>query len=203
MTTASKTKQEQVLEELREKHLLRPRDLEHLHLPADYLRLLAKQDIIQSFGRGVYGLANHEATENHSYAVACKRVSHGIICLLSALRFYGITTQNPSQVWIMIDRKAWTPQISGLRIMHSSGSALTKGIEEKEIEGVPVQIYCVAKTVADLFKYRNKVGLDVAMEALRESLKQRRCTIQEINQYAKICRVENVIRPYLEMEAFT
>lgn len=194
-----------VLHALPQGTLLRPRDLKRLRLPGDCLWQLARQGLVQNFGRGVYGMTDHPLTENHSYAVVCKLVPHGVICLLSALRIHNLTTQNPSQVWLALDRKARAPSITNpqLKIVRFSARALTEGIEEKKVEGVLVRFYSVAKTVVDLFKYRHKVGLDVAMEALRASLRERRCTMDELQRYARICRMERVMRPYLEMETFS
>ncbi|MEK6653874.1 MAG: transcriptional regulator, partial [Thermodesulfobacteriota bacterium] len=143
---------------------------------------------------------NADLTENRSVAEAGKKVPGGVVCLLSALRLHGLTTQSPFEVWMAIDRKARLPKSDSpkLRVVRYSGEALTAGVEIRRIEHVPVRVYGVAKTVADCFKYRNKIGLDVALEALRESRRERACTMDEIWRYAKICRVANVMRPYLE-----
>ncbi|MEC4814007.1 MAG: transcriptional regulator [Scytonema sp. PMC 1069.18] len=148
----------------------------------------------------IYTSTLAEITKSHSLVEAVKRVPHGVICLLSALSFYELTTQAPFEVGLAIPQKARAPKedILPLRIVYMSGKALESGIEEYKIEGVSVPVYSPAKTVVDCFKFRNKIGLDVALEALRECLKQRRCTIDEIWHYAKICRMQNVMRPYLE-----
>ena len=129
-----------------------------------------------------------------------KSVPRGIVCLLSALRFHELTTQSPFEVWLALDRKAHRPAGGGvsLHIVRFSGRALTSGVEEYLIEGVKVRIYSPAKTVADCFKYRNKIGLDVALEALRDYWKSRHADADELWKYAKICRVANVMRPYME-----
>jgi predicted transcriptional regulator of viral defense system len=129
-----------------------------------------------------------------------KRIPAGVICLLSALEFHGLTTQMPARVWIAIDPKAWRPRTGHLpvRIVRFSGPALTEGVESYDLERARVRVYSVAKTVADCFKYRNKVGLDVALEALREGWRERRFTMDELWRYARICRVANVIQPYAE-----
>jgi predicted transcriptional regulator of viral defense system len=145
-------------------------------------------------------LPQAKPTENRTLAEVGKRVPGGVVCLLSALQFHRLTTQAPYEVWLAIDRKAWRP-ISvelPLRIFRFSGPALSQGIEEHRIEGVPVKVYTPAKTVADCFKYRNKIGLDVALEALRVCWKQRQATMDQLWQAANICRVANVMRPYLE-----
>jgi predicted transcriptional regulator of viral defense system len=129
----------------------------------------------------------------------------GVICLLSALRFHGLTTQTPFEVWVALGHKAHRPSrtrddhMTPLRIVRFSGEALTKGVEEHKHEGVMVKIYSPAKTVADCFKYRNKIGVDVAIEALRDCWRQRRASADELWGYAKICRVANVMRPYMEV----
>ena len=122
------------------------------------------------------------------------------ICLVSALQFHGIGTQLPSEVWIAIDRRSRRPVLRypPLRVVRFSGAALTEGIESHRIEGQSVRVYSVAKTLADCFKYRNKLGLDVAMEALREAWRARRFTVDELDEYARICRVQRVMQPYLE-----
>lgn len=151
-------------------------------------------------GRGLYRLPDAEVTAHHGIAQASKIVPKGVICLLSALRFHEIGTQVPHEMWIAIDRKSARPQARNpkMRIVRFSAKALTEGIDKHSIEGVPVKIYNPAKTVADCFKYRNKIGLDVALEALREVIRERKCTIDELWQYAKICRVTNIMRPYME-----
>jgi predicted transcriptional regulator of viral defense system len=123
-----------------------------------------------------------------------------VVCLLSALRFHNLTTQAPAEVWLAIDNKAYRPQVDSLplRLVHFSGAAFTAGIEEQQIEGVSVKIYNPAKTVADCFKYRHKIGLDVALEALKDCLRQRRCSYNDLWRYAEVCRVTQVMKPYLE-----
>ena len=130
----------------------------------------------------------------------CKRVPKGVVCLLSALRFHELTTQSPFEVWLAIGEKDWRPRIEypSLRFVRFSPTTLTAGVVEHQIEGVPVRMFTPAKTVADCFKYRNKIGLDVAIESLRECLRSQRCTMDDLWHYAKICRVQNVMRPYLE-----
>lgn len=180
--------------------VIRARDLEPHRIPRAYLTRLCEAGKLQRLGRGLYMLANGSITTNHSLAEAAKRVPHGVVCLLSALRFHGVTTQAPFEVWLAIDNKARAPAAkeTPLRIVRFSGEALQAGVETHMIDGVPTQIYSLAKTIADCFKYRNKIGLDVAVEALRESWRARKCTMDELWRYATICRVANVMRPYLE-----
>jgi len=196
----ARTDRDKVLDIIRRTGMVRLRDLRERGLHPEHLRRLAADGLIVRVARGVYVPADAEPTGNHSLAQAAKQASHGVICLLSALRFHEVGTQNPFQVWMAVDRRARKPQVRSprLRVVRFSGAALTEGIEVHNIEGVSVRIYNVAKTVADCFKYRNKLGLDVAIEALREGLRDRHFTRDELWQYAKTCRVTNVIRPYLE-----
>lgn len=199
-STGQISRTEQVLRLAQENGVLRPRDLEARGIPRVYLQLLYEQGKLLRSGRGLYTLTDGDWTENHSLAEACKYVPHGAICLLSALAFHNLTTQNPSQIWIAISPKKHRPQLSypPLRVVRFSGAALMEGIEAHTVEGVPVRVYNPAKTVADCFKYRRKIGLDVALEALRDCWRERRATMDDLWRYAKTCRVANVMRPYLE-----
>ena len=197
MTT---TQADRVLELVKQMGFLRPRDLDPYGIPRTNLSRLCAAGKLQRIARGLYVLPNTDVTEHHSLAEACKRVPKGVVCLLSALQYHGLTTQTPFEVWLAIGEKAWRPHIEypPLRIVHFSRPTLTAGVEEHQIEGVIVQVYTPAKTVADCFKYRNKIGLDVAIESLRECLRSQLCTMDNLWHYAKICRVQNVMRPYLE-----
>jgi len=198
MPKASKSKQ--VLDIVRKAGILRPRDLAPQSIPRTYLQRLEERGLLVKETRGQYKLPDAKVTENHGLAEACKRVPRGVICLLSALQFHKLTTQAPSEVWLALDRKARAPKNGGqpLRLVRMSGKALTEGVEDHRIEGVAVKVYQPAKTVADCFKYRNKIGLDVALEALRDYRKKHRSGMDELWRLAKICRVERVMRPYLE-----
>jgi predicted transcriptional regulator of viral defense system len=191
---------ERILEIVEQVAVLRPRDLDKYGIPRIYLSRLCERGLLRRMGRGLYVLSNADVSEHHTLAEACKRVPHGVVCLLSALRFHGLTTQSPHEVWLAIASKAWRPQVDypRLRFVRFSARALESGVEEHSIEGVTVRIYNPAKTVSDCFKYRNKIGLDVALEALRDCRTQRICTNDELWHYAKICRVANVMRPYME-----
>ena len=180
--------------------ILRTRDLEAHGIWRANLRDYVEQGVLTRIGRGLYTLAGVEAGENHSLAEIGKRVPQGTVCLLSALRFHELTTQQPHETWLALDGKARSPKTDclALRIVRFTGSALSEGREEHVIEGVPVKIYNPGKTVADCFKFRNKIGLDVALEALRETWRARRCSMSEMMRYARVCRVANVMRPYLE-----
>lgn len=191
---------EKVVNIARKTGVLRPRDLEAHGIARKYLTLLCKEGVLKRVGRGLYICADAEISVDIGLAQVAKQVPQGIVCLLSALQFHGIGTQSPFEVWLAIDRKAWRPQIEypPIRIMRFSGEALTEGIEKHEIERVPVRIYSPAKTIVDCFKYRNKIGLDVAIEALRDSRNSKKCTNADLWKYAKVCRVTQVMKPYLE-----
>ncbi len=190
----------QILEIVKRLGVLRPRDLDEYGIPRVYLRRLHDRQLLQRVGRGLYVLADAKATEHHTLAEACKRVPHGVVCLLSSLRFYEITTQAPFEIWMAIDEKAWLPKVEypTMKFVRFSGSALNKGIEEHEVEGVTIKVYNPAKTTVDCFKYRNKIGIDVAIEALRDCRQQRKCTVDQLWHYANICRVTKIMKPYLE-----
>ncbi len=164
------------------------------------LRRLVDRGVVERDGRGLYRLAGAEVSENYSLIQAAKRVPKGVICLLSALRFHGLTTQKPFEVWMAIERGTRRPAVDAppLRVHSFSGEAFTAGIEEHNTDGVTLRVYNPAKTVADCFKFRYKIGVDVAMEALRDARRQRKATVDEIWHYAEICRVARVIYPYLE-----
>ena len=185
---------------VRQSGVFRPRDLDHGGIPREYLRQAKEQGLVRQVGRGLYVAEGDRATQHHTLAEAAKRVPHGVICLLSALRFHGLTTQAPHEVWMAIGHKARRPRVDSppLRIVHFSGPALSYGVEEKKVEGVNVRVFHPAKTVADCFKFRNKIGLDVALEALRDCYKQRKSTMDELYLAAKVCRVARIMQPYLE-----
>lgn len=193
-------KQKKVLDLAAKKRILRPKELAKQGLPSDYLWRLYRENKLEKVGRGMYALSDKSYTEYSTLVEASQRVPHGIICLLSALRFHNLTTQEPIEVWMAIDGKARAPkeEIIPLRIIRFSGKALTDGIKKHKVEGVEIKIYSPAKTIADCFKFRNKIGIDVAIEALSEALRKKVCTVDELWRYAKICRVSNVMRPYME-----
>jgi predicted transcriptional regulator of viral defense system len=180
--------------------VLRPRDLDVHGIARQYLRLAEQQGLIVRSGHGLYTPVDGAITEFHTFAEAAKRTPRGVICLLSALRFHDIGTQNPFEVWMAIGEKDRRPRSEQprMRIVRFSEASLDFGRKTHSVEGIPTQIYSVAKTVADCFKYRNKIGLDVALEALRESIRSRKATNADLWQAAKVCRVANVMRPYME-----
>lgn len=180
--------------------VLRPRDLDSHGIARQYLRLAEQRGLVVRSGRGLYSPADAEVTEFHSLAEVAKRIPRGVICLLSALSFYNIGTQIPHAVWIAIGEKDRRPTLDypPIKTVRFSVPSLRFGRENHVIEGVPAQVFSIGKTVADCFKYRNKLGLDVALEALRETLRSRKTTPAAIWEAAKVCRVANVMRPYME-----
>ena len=191
---------ERLINLTRSQGLIRPCDLIPMGISRVSLTRAVRSGQLERVGRGLYGLPGREVSAHGSLAEVGRRVPRGVVCLLSALRFHGLTTQAPFEVWLAIENKSLAPKLEypPLRIVRFSGAALTEGVEEHVVDGVTVHITGVAKTVADCFKYRNKIGLDVAMEALREAWHEKRMTSDDIWRYAKVCRVANVMRPYLE-----
>jgi predicted transcriptional regulator of viral defense system len=198
--SAARSNKQRVLALVERAGVLRPRDLAAHSLPREYLRRLYQEGLLERTSRGLYTIVGRKPTEHHTLAEAAKRVPSGVVCLLSALQFHGLTTQAPFDVWLTISVKSRLPKpgYPPLRIVRASGVALTRNVEKHLIEGVPVQVYDPAKTVADCFKYRNKIGLDVALEALRDCRRQHKATIDHLWKAAQVCRVSNVMRPYLE-----
>lgn len=179
---------------------LRPRDAEQHGIPREYLLRLLRKGVLERTGRGLYRIADAPVTEFHSFAEVAKRVPHATICLLSALVFHEMTTQNPPEVWVALPGGSRTPRLDHpkLRVFRFSRLTFSEGRQEHRIEGVPVTIYSPAKTIADCFRFRSRVGLDVAIEALREGIKKRKATVAEIRHFAEICRVARLMQPYLD-----
>jgi predicted transcriptional regulator of viral defense system len=153
--------------------------------------------------RGLYAMPGFQSSENGALVAVAKRAPDVVFCLLTALRIHDLTTQAPFEVWIAIGNKSHPPRLAYplLRTVHFSEAALTSGIETRRVDGVKIQVTSVAKTVADCFKFRNKIGLDVALEALREARRAKKASADDLWRYAKINRVTNVMRPYLEAVA--
>lgn len=180
--------------------IARPRDLAERGIPRSLLSRLVEEELVVREARGLYVVARHEPTEVHSLALVATRVPDAVFCLLTALRFHDLTTQSPAEVWIAIPEKARRPSVDypRLRVARFSGAALTTGIETHRVEGVTIRVYSAAKTVADCFKYRNKLGIDVAVEALRDYSRQFRGGASDLAKCAKACRVSRVMQPYLD-----
>lgn len=189
-----------VLRLARRRGLLRPRDLTTLGLPTVTLTRLVRDGRLERVGRGLYAIPGQRSSAHGALAEVTRRHPQAIVCLLSALRFHDLTTQAPSAVWIAIPNKARAPRATPapVRVVRVSGPALTSGCAIHRIDGVPVRITTIARTVADCFKFRSTVGLDVALEALREAWRARRVSMDELWRAAVDARVANVMRPYLE-----
>jgi predicted transcriptional regulator of viral defense system len=155
---------------------------------------------VERISRGLYRLRDAPLNELETIAAVSKRIPGAIVCLLTALHVHGIGTQAPRDVWIAIDRKARKPQAPELpvRVVRFSGAMLRYGIQTREVLGVPVRLTSPARTVVDCFRYRKKIGIDVALEALRDVIRSRKATMDEITRVAEVCRIETVISPYLE-----
>ena len=192
---------ERVLRLTRARGIARARDYTAAGIPLIYVKRLTDSGELVRLGRGLYQDPERVGEDiAHNLAEAARAVPKGVVSLISALRHHGLTTQLPHAVWMTIPHKARTPKAGGmpLEIVRATGEVLTAGVEHVEVEGVDVPIYGVAKTIADCFKHRRHVGEDVAIEALREALRQRKTTVSELMHYAKIDRVTERIRPYLK-----
>ncbi len=189
-----------VLKILRQLGIVRPSDLEARGVSRPRFYRLVREGVLARQARGIYVASQHPITAEHTLAQVAKRVPGGVFCLLTALRFHGLTTQSPAEVWIALPEKARRPKLDypRLRVARFSGEALTEGIETHRLEQVEVRVYSAAKTVADCFKYRNKVGVDVAVEALRDFSRTYRGGATELARFARICRVIRVMQPYLD-----
>lgn len=195
-----KTVREKVLEIARSQSVFRARDVQDAVDPRSTLCRMAAQGEIIRVGRGRYALPDAEVSGNHSFAEAARRYPGGVICLTSALFFHGIGTQMPYETWMTrSDRRMTADRDFPVRFVYCTAVAFSYGVEAHDIEGTEVSIYSSAKTVADCFKYRNKIGLDVAIEALQEGWRAKRFTMDELWQAAKVCRVQSIIQPYVEM----
>lgn len=191
---------DKVLQWVRAAGAIRPRELEAQGVSRKHLQRLYEQGLLDRSGRGVYVPKGSDLSENQSLVEVSQRVPSGVVCLLSALRFHDLTTQNPFEVWVALPPRSWHPQLDypPLRVVSLSGAAFTEGVEEHHVGGALVRVYSPAKTVADCFKYRNKIGLDVALEALRDYRRRFRGDTDALWHFAQVCRVARVLRPYLE-----
>lgn len=180
--------------------LVRARDLAEKGIPRQYLATACDRGLLERVDRGLYVLPGALQTEHRSLVEVCARVPNGVICLLSALQYHGLTAQSPYEVWVAIGESSKVPKLATvqLRIARFSEATLTAGIQTRLLDGAELRVFNPAKTVADCFKYRNKIGVDVAVEALRDYLRLRQGAIDDLVEYARICRVERVMDPYME-----
>ncbi len=183
-----------------ERGLIRTRDLMEYGLPRIGLTRLVRQGLLVRVARGLYAHTDRRVSEHSTLVEAIRKYPQGLVCLLSALRVHHLTTQSPFEIWLAIPNKARAPKLEypPLRIVRFSALALKEGIEEHQIDGVTVRVTNIARTVIDCFKFRNKIGLDVAIEALHEAWQSKRVKMDDLWYFATICRVANVMRPYLE-----
>lgn len=197
MATSSKTA---LLLSLAQKGPVRARDLDGLAIPRVYLARLLARGVLEQVDRGLYRLVDAPVSELSSLAEVSKRVPHAVVGLLSALQVHGMTTEAPHAVWLLIDRHARLPRMSSpkLEVLRASGDALAHGVESRVIEGVTVRLTTPAKTVADCFRFRRHVGLEVALAALKDYLRKRRGSIDALVAAARADRINVFIRPYLE-----
>lgn len=191
-------KTEDVIGIIKEKGIVCASDLEEAGISRTTLPYMANRGILRRITRGIYTLADHFPSLE-GFAEVIRSAPDSVICLLSALQFHEITTQMPFETWVAIERNATKPKVPNVRIVRLTGKAFSEGIETHEQEGLVVRVYCPAKTVVDCFKFRNKIGIDVAREAMVDCLNQKKASRDEIWRYAKICHMTNIIRPYLEM----
>lgn len=187
-----------ILQIARKKRLFRLSEAKQAGIHPEAVRRLTSRGQLARIGRGLYALPSMEPTEHHTLAEVAKCVPKGIVCLLTALRFHALGTQNPRDVWLAVDRRAGIPKIdfTPVNIIRMSGAAISTGIEEHDIDGVRVRITSPARTVVDCFKFRNKIGIDVAVEALKDYRRLRKGTVDALWQQADRLRMSNVIRPY-------
>ena len=191
---------EKVLALAEKRGMITAKDLEEEGISRNYLYMLQRQGLLERRTRGIYTLPDPSLSEHALLAEVSKRVPRAVVCLISALSFHGLTTQIPNEIWIAVPRAAWKPRIEypPVNLTYLSGDSYTYGIQQHQTNGVAVKVYSPAKTVADCFKFRNKVGLDVAIEALRECWRARQATMDELTVAADINRVTTVMRPYME-----
>jgi predicted transcriptional regulator of viral defense system len=199
MPTPGTTKTAALLE-LARKGPVRARDLDRAGIPRAYLKRLCDRGLLEQVDRGLYRIAEASVSELSSLAEVTKRVPHAVICLLSALQVHGLTTEAPHAVWILIDRHARLPKIVNpkLEVVRASGAAAEHGIQTRIVDGVKLRLTTPAKTVADCFRFRRHVGLEVALAALDDYLEKRKGSIDELVAAARADRIYAFMRPYME-----
>lgn len=183
---------------LRDKGIFRLAEARALGLHPEQVRRMTRHGELTRLGRGLYAPATFAPGEHHTLAEVAKRVPKGVVCLLTALRFHAIGTQHPREVWLAVDRRAGVPRldVAALRVVRISGAALTASIDEHDVEGVTVRVTSPARTVVDCFRFRNRIGVDVAVEALRDYRRLRKGTADELWRQADQLRMTRVMRPY-------
>jgi len=189
-----------ILELARHRRVLRAADVREQGWSPQLLIRLHHAGKLQRLARGLYALPDAELTEHQTLIEVCQRVPRAVLCLLSALQFHGIGTQLPRDVWIALPEGARTPALGYpvLRVTRLRGDAYSDGIDTVNVHGTPIRVYSAAKTVTDCFKFRHQIGLDVALEALKDAWRTRKITMAELSHFAKVNRVQRVMQPYLE-----
>ncbi|MES2296684.1 MAG: type IV toxin-antitoxin system AbiEi family antitoxin domain-containing protein [Pseudomonadota bacterium] len=197
------THTDRLLDLVSKKGTLRPSDLDAIGVPRVYLARLTADGRLEKAGRGLYRAADSALSEHEGLVAIAAKVPQAVFCLLSALQFHELTTQLPREIWIAMPRGSHKPRIGypPIKMVQFAGDAYARGIELHERDSVELRVYSIAKTIADCFKYRNKIGLDVALEALKDARARRLVGADELWHFAKVCRVANVMRPYLEVVA--
>lgn len=194
------TQTQRVLDLVRQMGVLRPTNLQDIDIPRVVLTRLTASGQLEKVGRGLYRLPDASISEQESLVTIAVKVPQAVFCLLTALQIHELTTQLPRQIWIAMPQGSHTPKIDypPVKMVQFTGDAFSEGIEVIQADRVALRVYGVAKTVADCFKHRSKIGLDVAIEALKDALAQKKASANDLWRFAKICRVANVMRPYLE-----
>ena len=197
---SSDTHAQRILSLARQKGLLRASDLDAIEAPRVVLTRLIEGGLLERVSRGLNRLPSHPGSVHEGLATIAAKVPQAVFCLLTALQFHELATQLPRQVWIAMPRGSHLPRLDypPIKMVQMTGAVYTAGIEEHLRDGVTLRVYSAAKTVADCFKHRNKIGLDVALEALKDARAERMASADDLWRYAKVCRVANVMRPYLE-----
>jgi predicted transcriptional regulator of viral defense system len=180
--------------------LVRSKELKGLSVSRSHLWNLAKAGKIERVGRGLYRAKETPISANETLLEVAKRVPLGVLCLSSALRYHELSTENPFEVWLAIKRGAWSPKLDNpsVRVVHFSEAAFEFGIETHSVDGGTLRVYSPAKTVADCFKFRSKIGMETAIQALRSAYREKKASMDQLWRAAKVCRVVNVMRPYME-----
>jgi predicted transcriptional regulator of viral defense system len=180
--------------------MMRTRDAITAGIHSDTLYSMRQRGIIEQVSRGLYRLTDGAIPDNPDIVTVSMKIPGGVICLISALSFYELTLQIPHEVYVALLKGAEQPRLEypPVRIFRFTGDAFSQGIEIKQIDNIPVKIYSMEKTIADTFKFRNRIGLDTATEALRAYMERKDRNIDKLIHYAEICRVSRIIRPYIE-----
>lgn len=200
MSLPSKSQRETACALLSEKGLVRMREFSDAGVGAETVARMVRDGEVERVARGLYQLSDAMPDPQHNFAEASALVPKGVICLTSALQYHEMTLQMPSAVWMAIDRTGWKPKVEypPIRFVRFGAKAMSEGIKCHQIDGVAVPIFEPAKTIVDCFRYRNKIGLDVALESLREGLRGKRATPDQLWKFARSARVWTVMRPYVE-----